>query len=61
MKQPTESVSKTEPARGDYPLARAKRQLEKLLRAEGASKSQALAEVHKQFNNPKRNENGYYR
>lgn len=57
MQHPFENVSKTEPAEGDYLLARAKRQLENLLRAEGASRSQALAEVHKQFNNPERKAN----
>lgn len=55
MKQPNESVSKTEPARGDYLLARAKRQLEKLLRAEGASRREAMEQVHKQFS-PERNQ-----
>lgn len=56
MKQPVESVSKSESAKGDYLLARAKRQLEKLLRAEGASRREALEQVHNQFNskrNPK--------
>ncbi len=48
-------VSKTEPAKGDYLLARAKRQLEKLLRAEGATKREALEQVHRQFS-PKRNQ-----
>ncbi len=40
---------KQPPHLGDYELARAKRQLEKLLRREGASKRQALEEVSKQF------------
>jgi hypothetical protein len=47
MKQP--DVSKTEPAKGDYLLARAKRELEKLLRQVGASKREALEQVHHQF------------
>ena len=48
-------VSKTEPAKGDYLLARAKRQLEKLLLAEGATKREALEQVHRQFS-PERNQ-----
>ena len=49
MKQPFKSVSETEPAKGDYLLARAKRQLEKLLRAEGATRREAMEQVHEQF------------
>jgi len=57
MKPEEKTVSTSEPAHlGDYELARAKRQLEKLLRAEGATKNQALAEVRKQFSALKRNE-----
>lgn len=52
MKQP--DVSKTEPAKGDYLLARAKRQLEKLLRQEGATKREALEQVHQQFSQPRK-------
>lgn len=47
MKQP--NVSKTEPAKGDYLLARAKRELEKLLMKEGATKREALMQVSIQF------------
>lgn len=47
--------STSKPAhRGDYELARAKRQLEKLLRQEGASKRESLVQVHEQFS-PERN------
>ena len=49
MKQQVESVSQTEPAKGDYLLARAKRQLERLLRAEGATRREAMKQVHEQF------------
>ena len=57
MKQDEKTVSTCEPAHlGDYELARAKRQLERLLRAEGASKRQALAEVRKQFSSLERND-----
>lgn len=46
-----ESQPEVAPAhRGDYLLARAKRELERLLRAEGCSKSEALRLVHQQFN-----------
>lgn len=45
MKQPNVS----EPPKGDYLLARAKRELERLLRAEGYSRKDALTEVHRQF------------
>jgi hypothetical protein len=44
-----DSTSKPAP-RGDYELARAKRQLEKLLVQEGASKREALKQVSLQFN-----------
>ena len=49
MKQPDKSVSQTEPAKGDYLLARAKRQLEKLLLAEGATRREAMTQVSQQF------------
>lgn len=50
MKQPIENASTNSLSpRGDYELSRAKRQLERLLRQEGASKRQALEQVHEQF------------
>ncbi len=62
MKPEEKTVSTSEPARlGDYELARAKRQLERLLRADGASKREALAEVRKQFSIPERNNSNEHR
>ena len=55
MKQPVESVSQTEPAKGDYLLARAKRQLERLLMAEGATRREAMTQVSQQFAAMERN------
>lgn len=50
MKTHIENESSKNPAhRGDYELVRAKRQLEKLLMQEGASKREALRLVSIQF------------
>jgi hypothetical protein len=48
---PKNDSSKNPAHRGDFQLARAKRQLEKLLMQEGASKQEALKQVSIQFSN----------